>query len=160
MSAESMGAAAFSRTIVQGGNMPSIHQDKLNGFMRAMGFSQRLEVIDDAQNIMIADINYAGINLRIWHAAQEQVFSILVHFAFLPPQNVAPVMRRLLEIDYKLISGYYFGLGEDNSLYYMTVAPTETIELDEFKDLCNRAVSGYWELCTDLVKDFELPQEP
>ena len=134
--------------------------EPINGFLQSMGFVEQLEPIDDASYLMTV-VNYADVNLQVWYGTSDQVISIHVWFADLPQVNVAPVMRRLLELNFVVETGF-FSIQEvegDDRIHFGTARSAEGLDLVGFKRMCDWAASGYWQYCRDLVEEFELAQE-
>lgn len=152
-SAETVSSAAFSEV-----QMPS-HEDKVNEFLSSMGFGVRLaERPPNPPYLTVASVNHMGLLLEVWKD-RELFLSVSVGFGFVPKAAVAPLFRRMLELQ-SMMAGPFFALHPgQNVLFFQVTRSLDGLELIEFKTILDTVASCYWQHVLPLIQQFQIPQQ-
>ena len=137
--------------------MPS-HADRINEFLGSMGFGVRLaERPPDPPTLTFATVNHMGLNLDVWKD-RELFLNVTLVFGFVPKAAIAPLFRRMLELQ-GMMGGPYFVLMQNNVLAFQMSRRLEGIDLVEFKTILDTVASNYWQHVVPTIQQFQVPQQ-
>jgi hypothetical protein len=152
------GILHYPERLEEGEGMSSEAEERINQFMKAMGFSEQLR--SDNPEFPAAKValpTHTGVTFWVMLDNSDTILTTAIAFAFLPRTNVvAPLMRRLLELNATIAGGYSFGIQPNDLIVYKATRIVEGLDLVEFRNLCDMAAAGYWQFCAPLVQEFQL----
>jgi hypothetical protein len=134
------------------------HADKINEFLGSMGFGVRLaERPPNPSTLTVATVNHMGLNLEVWKD-REFFLNVSGAFGFVPKAAIAPLFRRMLELQ-AVMGGPYFALLAGNVLALQMTRPLDGLELVEFRAILDSVASNYWQHVVPMIQQFQIPQQ-
>ena len=138
--------------------MPN-HEDKINEFLRSMGLEVRLAAKPpNPPTLTVASVNHMGLVVEVYK--DRELFLIAsIAFGFVPKAAVAPLFRRMLELNL-MMAGPCFALNPaDQILSLQLTRSLDGLELIEFRTILDTVASCYWQHVTPMIQQFQIPQQ-
>lgn len=137
----------------------STHEEKINEFLKSMGFSSQLvHTPPNPAELIGATVNHMGVPITVWKDREVFVMAY-IHFGFVPKVSVAPFFRRLLELQGDM-GGYYFSITRlEGGLLLQYARQLEGLDFIEFKTMLDGLGGHYWQRVVPLVQEFQIPQQ-
>lgn len=88
----------------------------------------------------------------------DLMIHLTITVGYLPKQNIAPLFRRLLNLN-DTMSGPFFSVGDD-VLSLQIRRQQESLDLTEFKWMLDQMGGMYQQNAVGLIQEFQLPQQP
>jgi hypothetical protein len=140
----------------------SPNEEKLSNFLKSLGYSAQLDEAPppNPPGLKTVFAQHMGVNVSIW-LDRDLILIITIVFGFLPKANTAPLMRRCLALNAKLI-GVCIALAEgaNPSLQLNGCRFMEGLDFVEFKALLDHSAMVYWQHVTPLINEFQIPMQP
>lgn len=136
----------------------SSNEEKINEFLKQMGFSASLGDVLGFPG-KAAAVNHMGVHVNVY-LFSIGILAIFVSFGYVPKVNVAPFFRRLLALNDQLVGPAFSIVEADNTVRLKNSRLMEGLDFSEFKDMLDGVAQLSWQYGTNLVQEFQLPQQP
>ena len=142
----------------------SASKEKIEGFFREMGIAVALSPFGGSapgEQMWTASFSYN--NVEIMTIVGDQWLLLLKGFGYVPKGTVAPLLRRLLELNSSFVYGTFLCIAsgaEDPQIQVRLARPIEGIDSAQFKALLDKLVAAYWQNAMPLVPEFQIPDKP
>ncbi len=133
----------------------SSDEEKINEFLKQMGFSAQLGLMSGAPDVKITTANHMGVNLFVYIDPRSESVTVFVAFAYLPKVHVAPFLRRLLALNEQLIGPAFCIREDDNTVRLKSSRLMEGLDFSEFKAMLD--IRRTWPMsssCHSNLDDF------
>lgn len=139
----------------------SIAKDKIDGFLKNMGFAAELALASGEGSSLWqvpGGVTHNGVLMTVALDAQTQSLFVQVGFGFVPKANIAPLLRRLLALNVTLIEGTFCLNEATNMLVLQLSRRAEHLEFADFKAILDGMAAKHFQVTVPLVQEFQIPQ--
>jgi hypothetical protein len=133
----------------------SAHEDKLNEFLKSMGFAAPLAPWPEVPGAKVVVCNHMGLNLIV-ALEQDALIYVQDHCGYLPKVNTAPFYRRLLTLNASFIGAYFCVFEADDALVLRTSRLVDGLDFVEFKAMLDTLGALHWQYMPSLAQEFQI----
>jgi hypothetical protein len=134
-------------------------EDTINQYLNAIGIVIIRPFADLPEtNPVVRFAVITHLNIITTIILDDQMVHLTNTVGYLPKQNIAPLFRRLLNLN-STMSGPFFSVGDD-VLSLQIRRQQEGLDLIEFKWMLDQTGTMYWQFAAGLVQEFQIPQQP
>jgi hypothetical protein len=132
-------------------------EENINQYLKSMGFSTSLAPAEGMPNVRFAVVSHMGVNMAI--VLDGPFVYPTVNLGYVPKMNVAPLLRRMLNLN-AVMGGPQFFVREDDSIGMQVARQVEGLDFVEFKSMLDSLGAAYWQNGAGLVQQFQIPAQP
>lgn len=135
-------------------------EDTINQYLKTLGVTIN-QPFNDVQGsnpvIRLTQINYMNIKMGI--VVYGQIISPIILLGWLPKQNIAPLYRRLLNLN-GVMGGSFFYIDVTGGITLALMRSPEGLDVSEFKWMLDQLGGMYWQHAATLVQEFQILLQP
>lgn len=134
--------------------------ENISQYLKSLGLNSLLEDVPGVNDFKRVVINYVGVNMTVdLHLAGIPSLNMYLFFAYIPKINIAPVFRKLLNLNNLLFAKLF--IDENiNAIGMKFQRPLEGLDFVEFKWMLDSLGAAFHQHAIPLVNEFQLPQQP
>jgi hypothetical protein len=135
--------------------------DKINKYLQSLGFLEQMDSGGTwAPGSAGVNLLHSGVSIMVHYWYEAGILVMDIGIAYMPRTNVAPFMRRLLELNGGMSAGFFFGVDAADLVMFRGMRYGEGLDLSEFKQMLDGGAQTYYTFAPALIQEFQLPLQP
>lgn len=102
-------------------------------------------------------IKHLNLNIGIAIISDQYIYPF-ASLGYVPKQNIAPLLRRLLNLNSKM-GGPYFYIDDAGGIQLSIMRKQEGLDYSEFKWMLDQLGGMFWQFAAGIIQEFQLPQQ-